>query len=226
MCNRIFDHDVCLSFCTLPPKACAQVNFRREQLIPMFGLSALEQTLSPHSTLDKLLFLVEHLPRAHLPTTIVSFSALLSLIVLRTLKRFCAHSPWQPVRTLRMMPEVFFVVLLSTILCSVFHWDEDGVAILGNVPVSLSGGSFIRWPFDSGNLKYLRRTTTTAGVVSIIGFLDSIVAAKQNGARFQYAVSANRELVALGLANVAGSFIPGTLPAYGSITRSVYAHNQ
>lgn len=59
-------------------------------------------------------------------------------------------------------------------------------------------------------------------MISIVGFLDSIAAAKQNGARFGYAISPNRELVALGFANLIGSFIPGTLPAYGSITR--YEH--
>jgi len=54
----------------------------------------------------------------------------------------------------------------------------------------------------------------------VVGFLDSIVAGKQNAARFGYSVSPNRELVALGAANLAGSVIPGTLPAFGSITRS------
>lgn len=58
-------------------------------------------------------------------------------------------------------------------------------------------------------------------LISIVGFLDSIVAAKQNAARFGYSISPNRELVALGAANLMGSFIPGTLPAYGSITRYV-----
>ena len=55
----------------------------------------------------------------------------------------------------------------------------------------------------------------------MIGFLDSIVSAKQNAARFQHTISPNRELVALGVANLAGSFVPGTLPAAGSITRWV-----
>jgi len=44
--------------------------------------------------------------------------------------------------------------------------------------------------------------------------LDSIVAAKQNGDRFGHPISPNRELVALGAANLVGSFVPGTLPAY------------
>lgn len=59
----------------------------------------------------------------------------------------------------------------------------------------------------------------TLSLISVVGFLDSIVAAKQNSARFGYTISPNRELVALGAANLVGSFIPGTLPAYGSITR-------
>lgn len=59
-------------------------------------------------------------------------------------------------------------------------------------------------------------------LIVVIGFLDSIVAAKQNAARFGYSISPNRELVALGAANLAASFIPGTLPAYGSITRYDY----
>jgi len=63
-------------------------------------------------------------------------------------------------------------------------------------------------------------STSTAVLISIIGFLDSIVAAKQNAARYSYSISPNRELVALGAANLTGAFVPGTLPAYGSITRS------
>jgi len=56
-------------------------------------------------------------------------------------------------------------------------------------------------------------------IIAVVGFLDSIVAAKQNAARFGHSISPNRELVALGAANLASSFVPGTLPAFGSITR-------
>ena len=58
-------------------------------------------------------------------------------------------------------------------------------------------------------------------MISVAGFLDSIVSAKQNAAKYGYSVSPNRELVALGAGNIAASFVPGTLPAAGSITRSV-----
>jgi len=94
-----------------------------------------------------------------------------------------------------------------------------GVDILGAVKIK-TGESFLQFPIKSSNVRYLRRTTSAAMLISVVGFLDSIVAAKSNAARYGYSISPNRELVALGVGNLAGSFIPGTLPAFGSITRS------
>jgi MFS superfamily sulfate permease-like transporter len=127
------------------------------------------------------------------------------------------------------------------VLSREFRWDLDGVDILGSVPIKTSG-SFFQFPIYKGNLVYLKGTTSTAlsvfllssdstlthifrlgcRLISVVGFLDSIVSAKQNGGRFGYSISPNRELVALGAANIAASFVPGTLPAYGSITRYAY----
>lgn len=61
--------------------------------------------------------------------------------------------------------------------------------------------------------------TMRISIIAVVGFLDSIVSAKQNAMRFGHSISPNRELVALGAANLASSFVPGTLPAFGSITR-------
>lgn len=66
---------------------------------------------------------------------------------------------------------------------------------------------------------YVKLILKRLSLIAVVGFLDSIVAAKQNAARFGYSISPNRELVALGAANIIASFVPGTLPAFGSITR-------
>ncbi|KAL0579831.1 hypothetical protein V5O48_002183 [Marasmius crinis-equi] len=183
-----------------------------EQLIPMFGLVPLEHSLHPESTIDKFFFLIRHAPTdLHGPTTVISFSALAVLVLLRTLK-----THFKP---LRRFPEVLLVVILSTILSSYLRFDKSGVDILGSVPLS-SSHHFFQSPFHHGTLRFLKRTTSTALLISVIGFLDSIVAAKQSASRFGYSVSPNRELVALGAGNLAASFVPGTLPAYGSITRT------
>ncbi|KAJ7099381.1 sulfate anion transporter [Mycena belliarum] len=186
-----------------------------EQLVPMFGLSALMHKVHPESTLDKMLFLLEHvIPNANLTTTAVSFSALAVLVGLRIVKGMFQKYWW-----IYRLPEVLVVVILSTFLCDEFNWDQDGVEILGAVPIT-SVKSFVQIPLQAMNLKYLRRTTSTSMLICVVGFLDSIVAAKQNASRFGYSISPNRELVALGTSNLAASFVPGTLPAWGSITRS------
>lgn len=67
---------------------------------------------------------------------------------------------------------------------------------------------------------YFTDTLSASFLISIMGYIDSIVAAKQNASLHNYSMSPNRELVALGAANIVGSLVSGTLVAYGSITRS------
>lgn len=186
-----------------------------EQLIPMFGLTELEHTLNPQSTLDKFIFIVDNLfSHTHRITAIISFSALFALVLLRSFKGAFKRYWW-----IYRVPEVLVVVIISTMLSAEFRWDEDGVDVLGSVPIN-TDGHFVNFPLRRTTLRFLRRTTSTAVLISVVGFLDSIVAAKQNATRFGYSISPNRELVALGAGNIVASFVPGTLPAYGSITRS------
>ncbi|KAH7883305.1 sulfate transporter family-domain-containing protein [Phlebopus sp. FC_14] len=186
-----------------------------EQLIPMFGLVALENKLQPESSLDKILFLVEYVwTHSHTLTTVISFSVLLALIVLRAFKSYFKNTWW-----IYRLPEVLIMVILSTVVSERLRWDEGGVDILGAVPIT-TGDHFFEFPLGKTTRPFIRGTTSTAILITIIGFLDSIVAAKQNGDRFGHPISPNRELVALGASNLFGSFVPGTLPAFGSIVRS------
>ncbi|KAJ7655602.1 sulfate anion transporter [Mycena polygramma] len=186
-----------------------------EQLVPMFGLTAIMHKVHPESTFDKVVFLLEHIfSNANPRTTIVSFSALAVLVGLRVIKGAFQKYWW-----IYRLPEVLLVVVVATLLSDEFRWDQEGVEILGAVPIT-SMKSFVQIPLQAANLQYLRRTTSTSMLICVVGFLDSIVAAKQNASRFGYSISPNRELVALGASNLVASFVPGTLPAWGSITRS------
>ncbi|KAF9523825.1 sulfate anion transporter [Crepidotus variabilis] len=185
-----------------------------EQFIPMLGLTSLSHVIDPQTTIQKAIFLIEYAQSSHLPTTIISFTALFALVAFRWIKNNFKTTWW-----IYRIPEVLIVVIVSTFLSDEFRWDADGVAILGEVDVH-TGESLIEFPLRHANLPFIHKTTSTAVVIAVVGFLDSIVAAKQNAARFGYSISPNRELVALGAANLVGSFVPGTLPAFGSITRS------
>ena len=85
----------------------------------MLGLVALEQTLRPKTTVDKLFFLIEHVPDLHGPTAAVAFGAFVALVVLRYIKGLF-KSGW-----IRGIPEVLIVVIVST--CA--FWDFLGLFV-------------------------------------------------------------------------------------------------
>ncbi len=62
----------------------------------------------------------------------------------------------------------------------------------------------------------------SAVTIAIIGFVESIVVAKIYSSKHDYPVSPNRELVALGIANIIGSFFQ-IYPIFGSLPRSSVA---
>ena len=76
----------------------------------MLGLTALEHTLNPQSTLEKIFFLAEYgFTRAHGPTSFISVCALGALVMLRMLKASLRRFRW-----VQGVPEVLIVVIVST----------------------------------------------------------------------------------------------------------------
>ena len=74
----------------------------------MLGLAALEKTLEPKTTLDKLAFLIEHVDDAHGLTTAVAFGTFAALAALRFIKG-SFKSGW-----IKGIPEVLIAVIVST----------------------------------------------------------------------------------------------------------------
>ncbi|KAG9038216.1 hypothetical protein FRB95_002177 [Tulasnella sp. JGI-2019a] len=186
------------------------------QLIPLLGLSKFASEVNPETTLDKIVFLVENTwTNAHPLTAAISLGAVLFIFTSRAIKlRARSRFP-----AIFYVPEIFLLIVLTTVLSQVFRWDQDGVSVLGRVSIH-HDGAFIKFPISKHTLTYLTDTTSTAIVIAVAGFIESVVAAKQNAQRFNYTISPNRESVALGLGNLASSFLPGTIPAYGAVTRS------
>lgn len=114
--------------------------------------------------------------------------------------------------------------MLSTILTWALGWDEQGLAILGNVKSQTEGPFPAHFPFDFSHMKELGSALSTSFVISLLGFFESSVAAKSLGPSpldgiQGVSLSANRELVALGTANIVGGIFMA-LPAFGGYGRS------
>lgn len=122
------------------------------------------------------------------------------------------------------IPDRFVVVVLSAILTWRFRWEDQGLAVLGEV--RSSGKLFsVHFPFDTSHLKYVSDAVNTALIISLLGFFESSVAGKSLGSGdhskdgVHLELSANRELIALGTANMTGGLFMA-LPAFGGYGRS------
>jgi SulP family sulfate permease len=92
------------------------------------------------------------------------------------------------------------------------------LAIVGDVPSGLPHLELpqIRWDL-------MEQLVPTALIISLIGFVESISIANLIAAREGYQVSANRELAALGIANVATA-VAGGYPVTGGLSRTAVNH--
>ena len=120
------------------------------------------------------------------------------------------------------MPDRFLVVVISVLLSWKFSWDKIGVEILGEVKAATGNLFIFRWPLQPAHMSHIRDGMSTSFLIALLGFFESSVAAKSLDGRTTIQgiqLSANRELIALGVANfVGGSFM--SLPAFGGYGRS------
>ncbi|MEK4404840.1 sulfate permease [Sporosarcina sp. FSL K6-6792] len=126
-----------------------------------------------------------------------------SIILLVTLKK-----------VLPRVPGPLVVVVLSSIIVYLFQLQNAGVSIVGEVPKGLPSLSVPMFNMDS-----ILLLLPIALTISFIGFMESIAMAKAIAAKEKYKIVPNKELVGLGLANVAGSFFSG-YPVTGGFSRS------
>lgn len=196
-----------------------------DQLIPEMGLSELASHangVAHGSTLDKAVFVIRNIHHAHALTCAVSFGTFAIILACREVKR--RLQPRYP--SVAYVPDRFLVVVLSAIFAWRFRWDQRGLDILGDIKTH--GKPFaVHFPFGTlMHLQYASDAFSTAFVIALLGFFESSVAAKslgpgdsKGGVLKNMNLSANRELVALGIANVCGGLFMA-LPAFGGYGRS------
>ncbi|KAI0131908.1 sulfate permease [Xylariales sp. AK1849] len=191
-----------------------------DQLIPVLGLSptAAETHAGHGSSVEKLEFLFTHLSDMHRLSAIVGVVSFAVIMVLREVKR--RLQPRYP--GVAYAPDRLAVVVLSALLTWQLRWDEQGVEVLGEVQAA-SGHIFeFRNPFQLSHMAHIRDAMGTSFLIGMLGFFESSVAAKSLGSGEVIEgmqLSPNRELVALGTANLLGACFMA-IPAFGGYGRS------
>ncbi len=192
-----------------------------DQLVPELGLSRLQEKtpgVGHGSSVDKLWFIFGNLDKVHRLTFALAGISFAVIMLFRELKK--RLTPRYP--SVAYFPDRFLIVVLSAWLTYYFEWDQQGVAVLGEIKAA-SGHLFsFRWPFSTSHIKHIRDAMGTSFLIALLGFFESSVAAKSLGGTKAFPdiqLSPNWELVALGAANLVGACFM-SLPAFGGYGRS------
>ena len=212
-----------------------------DQLIPEMGLARRASHdpggASHGSSAKKLVFLVMNLRYAHKLTCAVAFGSFAIIMVCRYVVSLvkdylCSAHTYRKLKkymqprfpSVAYVPDRFIVVVLSAILTWRLGWDKKGLEVLGTVQSSTGAPFPFRWPFQPSRMVHIQQAMSTSFLIALFGFFESSVAAKSLGSGGSeglqgMSLSANRELVALGVANIVGGCFMA-LPAFGGYGRS------
>lgn len=137
---------------------------------------------------------------AHLLTLSVGIGTVALLVAMR--------------RGMPRAPGPMVVAVVGTALAWSMHLDGNGLAVVGSVPSGLPALGLPELRLD-----LVPALLPGAVIISLIGFVESIAIANVLAAREGYRVSADRELAALGMANVAAAAV-GSYPVTGGLSRT------
>ncbi len=143
----------------------------------------------------------ESISIVHLPTFILGVLAIILILFLKKVNR--------------AIPGPLVAVILGILAVYFLGLHEDGIKIVKEVPEGLPAIKLP--PFSMESIKALLPTAIT---ISLVGFMESIAVAKAIQSKHRnYKVEPNQELVALGLANIGGSFFQA-FPTTGGFSRT------
>lgn len=161
------------------------------------------------STFEVFGFIMKHMDRAHWQTILVSLFSLAFLFIARYVQK-----RWNHVTVIKYTPFTLILVVFAIIISYAGKFSNSGMAVLGKVE-----GGFETPQAPSLTLDRIQDMVGPCLTITVLLFVESFVCAKTYASKHNYAISPNRELVALGMANMIGSFF-GAFSAGGSLSRS------
>lgn len=147
-----------------------------------------------------------HVSSIHIPTLAFALAGITLMIILKKL--------------LPKFPSGLVLVFIGTILVWIFQWNLQDIQIVGEVP---SGLPSLKLP--ELNWIEIKGLIPSALALAMIAFMEAITVAKAiEEKKGVQEILPNRELIALGLANLGGSFF-SSYPVTGGFSRSAVNNN-
>ncbi len=167
------------------------------QLDKLFGFEMVEPELA---VIPDLLTIIPNLDMIHWPTLVIGLGSLALLFLLE--------------RYLPRIPGSLTVLVLAIALSTYLDFEAHGVHIVGDIP----GG----WPpfgLPGVSLEQLVSLIPGALAALLVGYSESIAAARSYATKFNYKVDADQEFIGVGAANF-GSGFSGGFVVNGSLSKT------
>ncbi|GIH28653.1 sodium-independent anion transporter [Acrocarpospora phusangensis] len=150
---------------------------------------------------DELLSFARGLPRIHVPTLLFAVAVLVFLFLLK--------------RLLPAVPGPLLAVLIATAVVMIFGIERYGIEVVGPIPTGLPA------PALPVNVDFSDLVLPAIGVL-LVGYTDNVLTGRSFAERHKQEIDANRELLALGAANVGAGVFQG-FPVSSSGSRTALA---
>lgn len=120
----------------------------------------------------------------------------------------------------RNIPGILIIVVLGILAVFLFQLEYYGIALVGYIPQGLPSVSVPRMDFE-----IIEQLWPMAMALALVGYLEAISIGKALEQKSgEETIKANQELIALGSANMIGSFFQG-YPVTASFSRSAINHD-
>jgi SulP family sulfate permease len=178
----------------------------------LLGIQSEGDTLIPLMT-----SLYVHLDAINLPTAILSFFCVTSLLLVRRYFATFLKLVGCPQEAIKLFGKSgpILIVILATFAVAGLSLDQLGVSIIGEVPKEIPSINM-----ELVNADMVWKLLPGAFLITIVGFIGSVSVAQSYAAKRRQDIDPNQELVGLGLANL-GSALSGAFPVTGGFSRTV-----
>ncbi|MGV6844561.1 MAG: SulP family inorganic anion transporter, partial [Lutibacter sp.] len=137
----------------------------------------------------------------NLPTFIIAIVSVLTMIIIK--------------KYFKKIPAALVIVVLGILVVKLFNLHQYGVAVVGDIPEGLP-----HFKLHNFNFETIQQLAPLSLTLALIAFMEAISVAKAMEAKHMtYTVKPNKELIALGLGNIFGSFFQ-SYPSTGGFGRT------